>query len=142
MVLLIKGKSIRRLLTTLTTILMSLSVMSLLAQGTNSNNTNQNGYTLLQLLPFITFGFALFTGALNLYVVNKLGRTKEEVLGIVRAELKAELQELEKDLSNSTKEKVDNLKTELLLNLKLIEMKIDNSARRDEYIDQKRTDKN
>lgn len=77
-----------------------------------------NGLSLLQVLPFITFLLALITGMLNLYIMNKLGKTKEDILTIVRAEFKSGIHELEEKVS--TKEQMDFLKKELLFTMEKI----------------------
>lgn len=86
--------------------------------------SQQDNYALLQILPAITFMLALVTGVLNLYIMNKLSKTKEEILTIVRLEFKTELHGLEARMA--TKEQIEFVRTEMGLMFKNIETKIDN----------------
>lgn len=107
--------------------------MLCIATCASAQNSVANGFTLLQILPFITFILALVTGMLNLYIMNKLGKTREEVLVIVRGEFKSEIHELETRMAS--KEQVKYVEETLKLMLKNIENKIDSSTLRDNYND-------
>lgn len=96
--------------------------------GSNAFGQSQHeGLTLLQVLPAITFLFALTTGILNLYIVNKLNKTEEKILTIIRGEFRNEISDLEKRMA--TTEQVGFVRTELKLMLEKIELKIDNAAK-------------
>jgi hypothetical protein len=74
----------------------------------------------LQVLPLITFIIAIGTGILNLYIMGKLGKQREEILKIVRAEFKLEIDEVRKEMA--TKDSITALRESLSLqfdNLKL-----------------------
>lgn len=94
---------------------------------------SKDSFSLLQILPAITFILALVTGVLNLYIMNKLGKTKEEILTLVRAEFKSELADFERRMA--TKEQIDFMRREFTLMLNNIETKIDSSASRDKRND-------
>lgn len=76
--------------------------------------------TLLQILPAVTFVFALFTGGVSLYTVSQMRKSKEEILSIVRAEFKNEIHQLENRMAvkeyegrEINKERIMNLKEAL-----------------------------
>lgn len=90
---------------------------------------------LLKILPLITFIAAALMIWLNLVILNKTAKTKEETLTLVRAEFKLALDEMEerqavrnREERVLTKDQLQVLKTELILMLKNIELKIDYSG--------------
>lgn len=104
---------------------------SIIAQAQSVVKENE-GFTLLQILPGITFLLALATGFLNLYIMNKLGKAKDEILQIVRKELNGEVTKLETTMGNMvTKEHLEFVRREIALMLKNIEGKIDRGNDRD-----------
>lgn len=108
-------------------------ILAILFVHSSAFAQGKESFTLLEVLPAVTFILALTTGMLNLYIMNRLGKTKEDILTIVRAEFKNELSDFEHRMA--TKEQVEFLKTELKLMLKNIEYKLDSSANRDKRND-------
>lgn len=76
----------------------------------------------VQILPAITFVSTVFISIVNVYLINRLNKSKEDVLKIVRAELKEEINELEKKMV--TKDQMELVRTEMSYRLKSIEEKI------------------
>jgi len=107
--------------------------------GQDTSKSSGN-VSLLQVLPAITFIIALVTGMLNLYIMNKLSSTKEEVLNIVRNEFKGELADIERRVA--TKEQVEFLRTEVKYMLKNIETKLNISSPDDRGIGTRRSSPN
>lgn len=122
-----------RIILFISKVLFIVMFMLCIATCTSAQNSVANGFTLLQVLPLITFILALVTGMLNLYIMNKLGKTREEVLSIVRGEFKSEIHELETRMAS--KEQVKYVEETLKLMLNNIENKIDRSTLRDNYND-------
>lgn len=86
--------------------------------------------TWLKVLPALTFLISIIAAVLNLYVINKLHKSKEEILSIVRGEIKEKIAHVEEDLKEevsvlASKEQVEFLRTEFKLTMKNIETKID-----------------
>lgn len=81
---------------------------------------------VLTWLPGVTFALSIVIGILNLWVINKLNKSKEEILVIVRGEFNDKLSTIQDKAA--TKEQVDFLRVEVKLMLKNIEQKIDNKA--------------
>lgn len=77
---------------------------------------------ILQILPMITFLFALITGVLNLYIMNKLYKTEEKIMSTFRIELKSEVLDLEKKMV--TKEQLANMKELMGVQLENLGLKI------------------
>jgi hypothetical protein len=76
----------------------------------------------LKVLPLITFLIAIGTGILNLYIMGKLGKQREEILKIVRAEFKLEVDEIRKDMA--TKENITALRESLSLQFENLKLQI------------------
>lgn len=91
-------------------LIMIFSIFILTALAQTKSPEIQEGLSILQILPALTFLFALITGGLNLYVMNKLGKTREDVLNIIRAEVKEEVRRLE--TQQATREQVEFLRRE------------------------------
>lgn len=78
---------------------------------------------LLEWLPGVTFMFSIIIGILNLWVINKLNKSKDDILSIVRGELNAKVSSIEDKAA--TKEQLDFFRKEVKLMLINIEQKID-----------------
>lgn len=99
--------------------------VSVFAQGNSASG-------LLNILPAITFAITMVIGVLNLYLINRINKSKEEILLIVRREVKEELKDLETRMA--TQEQLDFFRKETKLLLEKIELKIDNAALRAEKV--------
>lgn len=71
-----------------------------------------------QILPLITFIIAIGTGVFNLYLMNKLGKQREEILKIVRSEFKLELENV------VTKKDIEHLQREIKLQFENMSLQI------------------
>lgn len=91
-----------------------------LAQG------SYNG--LVELLPAVTFISTVLISIVNVYLINRLNKSKEDVLKIVRAEINSEITALESKMA--TKEHLEFFRSEMKLTLQNIELKIDLAARK------------
>lgn len=99
--------------------------VSVFAQGNSTSG-------LLSILPAVTFAITMVIGVLNLYLINRINKSKEEILLIVRKEVKEELKDLETRMA--TQEQLNFFRAETKLLLEKIELKIDNAALRAENV--------
>ncbi len=83
-----------------------------------------NGF--VELLPAVTFISTVVISVVNVYLINRLNKSKEDVLKIVRSEFNAEMAALETKMA--TKEQLEFLRTEMRLTLQNIIDKIDLAA--------------
>lgn len=76
----------------------------------------------VQVLPAVTFVSTIFISIVNVYLINRLNKSKDDVLRVVRAELNEEIKSLE--LRMATKEQLGWMREEMTLRLQTIEEKI------------------
>lgn len=79
----------------------------------------------MEILPLITFLFALITGALNLYVMNKVQKMKEEIFTSIESDMKEESKLIDNKIARLVnKESFDSFKQ--LLDQKLENISLQN----------------